>query len=47
MLEAMMSSPWMSPDPTDSARERSKQSSAQPGFVAPGAQPGFVAPGTQ
>ena len=48
-----MSSPWMSPDPTDSARERSKQSSAQPGFVAPGTQPtqpgqpGFVAPGTQ
>ena len=51
-----MSSPWVSPDPTDSARERSKQSSAQPGFVAPGtqpaqpaqpAQPGFVAPGTQ
>ena len=45
-----MSSPWVSPDPTDSARERSKQPSAQPGFVAPGtqpAQPGFVAPGTQ
>ena len=45
-----MSSPWASPDPTDSARERSEQSSAQPGFVAPGtqpAQPGFVAPGTQ
>ena len=31
-----MSSPWVSPDPTDSARERSKQPSAQPGFVAPG-----------
>ena len=45
-----MSSPWASPDPTDSARERSEQSSAQPGFVAPGAQPaqpGFTAPGTQ
>ena len=45
-----MSSPWASPDPTDSARERSEQSSAQPGFVAPGAQPtqpGFTAPGAQ
>ena len=45
-----MSSPWASPDPTDSARERSEQSSAQPGFVAPGTQPtqpGFTAPGTQ
>ena len=45
-----MSSPWASPDPTDSARERSEQSSAQPGFTAPGAQPaqpGFTAPGAQ